>query len=142
MSNKPSHVTAGRKAQAGSRKCFSGVLWLYMLVRAITPTARRGRWPAGPHVHQPLTPSPPLTSSNGSAEMAAVYYERIDVEGHHYGPSSQQRKNALKEVDKALSNMITLIKVSGVRKRSSWVCLEKAFKTALCGTAESLFNAC
>lgn len=68
----------------------------------------------GPCVHQPLTPSPPSTPSNGSAEMAAVYYERIDVEGHHYGPSSQQRKNALKQVDKALSNMITLIKVSGV----------------------------
>ncbi|NXV40475.1 ENPP6 phosphodiesterase, partial [Uria aalge] len=52
---------------------------------------------------------------NGSAEMAAVYYERIDVEGHHYGPSSQQRKNALKEVDKALSNMITLIKSKGLQ---------------------------
>lgn len=53
--------------------------------------------------------------------MAAVYYERIDVEGHHYGPSSEQRKSALKEVDKALSNMITQIKVSDVRKLSSWV---------------------
>lgn len=74
--------------------------------------------------------------------MAAVYYERIDVEGHHYGPSSQQRKNALKEVDKALSNMITLIKVSGVQKPSSRVHLEKTFQTALCGTAKSLFNAC
>ncbi|XP_030803352.1 ectonucleotide pyrophosphatase/phosphodiesterase family member 6 isoform X2 [Camarhynchus parvulus] len=52
---------------------------------------------------------------NNSAEMAAVYYERIDVEGHHYGPSSQQRKNALKEVDKALSNMISLIKSKGLQ---------------------------
>ncbi|XP_063258215.1 glycerophosphocholine cholinephosphodiesterase ENPP6 [Prinia subflava] len=52
---------------------------------------------------------------NNSAEMAAVYYERIDVEGHHYGPSSQQRKNALKEVDKALSNMISLIKRKGLQ---------------------------
>ncbi|NXM09579.1 ENPP6 phosphodiesterase, partial [Tyrannus savana] len=52
---------------------------------------------------------------NGSAEMAAVYYERIDVEGHHYGPSSQQRKDALKEVDKALSNMISLIKSKGLQ---------------------------
>lgn len=73
----------------------------------------------------------PPTSSNGSAEMAAVYYERIDVEGHHYGPSSQQRKNALKEVDKALSNMIALIKVSGIQKPSSRLSLEKAFKPAL-----------
>ncbi|KAJ7404764.1 Ectonucleotide pyrophosphatase/phosphodiesterase family member 6 [Pitangus sulphuratus] len=56
-----------------------------------------------------------LAPSNGSAEMAAVYYERIDVEGHHYGPSSQQRKDALKEVDKALSNMISLIKSKGLQ---------------------------
>ncbi|XP_029815290.1 ectonucleotide pyrophosphatase/phosphodiesterase family member 6 [Manacus vitellinus] len=55
------------------------------------------------------------TLCNGSAEMAAVYYERIDVEGHHYGPLSQQRKNALKEVDKALSNMISLIKSKGLQ---------------------------
>ncbi|XP_074849057.1 glycerophosphocholine cholinephosphodiesterase ENPP6 isoform X2 [Carettochelys insculpta] len=47
---------------------------------------------------------------NGSAEMAAVYYERIDVEGHHYGPLSVQRKNALKAVDTVLNNMIKLIK--------------------------------
>uniref|UniRef100_A0A7M4FNY0 glycerophosphocholine cholinephosphodiesterase n=1 Tax=Crocodylus porosus TaxID=8502 RepID=A0A7M4FNY0_CROPO len=46
------------------------------------------------------------------AEMAAVYYERIDVEGHHYGPSSVQRKDALKAVDRVLSNMMKLIKVS------------------------------
>ncbi|KAI1238357.1 hypothetical protein IHE44_0013082 [Lamprotornis superbus] len=58
-----------------------------------------------------LSPTP----SNNSAEMAAVYYERIDVEGHHYGPSSQQRKNALKEVDKALTNMISLIKSKGLQ---------------------------
>lgn len=85
-----------------------------------------------------LSPIP----SNNSAEMAAVYYERIDVEGHHYGPSSQQRKDALKEVDKALSNMISLIKVSGIHKPSSWVPLEKAVKTGNFGTAESLFNTC
>lgn len=74
--------------------------------------------------------------------MAAVYYERIDVEGHHYGPSSQQRKNALKEVDKALTNMISLIKVSGIHKPSSWVPLEKAFKIGPCHITESLFNTC
>uniref|UniRef100_A0A8V0XX18 glycerophosphocholine cholinephosphodiesterase n=1 Tax=Gallus gallus TaxID=9031 RepID=A0A8V0XX18_CHICK len=52
---------------------------------------------------------------NGSAEMAAVYYERIDVEGHHYGPWSEQRKSALKELDKAMSNMITQIKNKGLQ---------------------------
>lgn len=53
---------------------------------------------------------------NGSAEMAAVYYERIDVEGHHFGPSSVQRKNALKALDKVLNSMTKLIKVSDVTK--------------------------
>lgn len=53
--------------------------------------------------------------------MAAVYYERIDVEGHHYGPSSVQRKDALKAVDRGLSNMMELIKVSDMRKeRTFW----------------------
>ncbi|XP_019390217.1 PREDICTED: ectonucleotide pyrophosphatase/phosphodiesterase family member 6 [Crocodylus porosus] len=52
---------------------------------------------------------------NGSAEMAAVYYERIDVEGHHYGPSSVQRKDALKAVDRVLSNMMKLIKDKGLQ---------------------------
>lgn len=44
--------------------------------------------------------------------MAAIYYERIDVEGHHYGPSSVQRKNALKALDHVLLTMPNLIKVS------------------------------
>uniref|UniRef100_A0A8C6ZW46 glycerophosphocholine cholinephosphodiesterase n=1 Tax=Nothoprocta perdicaria TaxID=30464 RepID=A0A8C6ZW46_NOTPE len=52
---------------------------------------------------------------NGSAEMAAVYYERIDVEGHHYGPASPQRRSALREVDKALSTMIQQIKSKGLK---------------------------
>ncbi|EMP40860.1 glycerophosphocholine cholinephosphodiesterase ENPP6 isoform X1 [Chelonia mydas] len=52
---------------------------------------------------------------NGSAEMAAVYYERIDVEGHHFGPSSVQRKNALKALDKVLNSMTKLIKDKGLQ---------------------------
>uniref|UniRef100_A0A670IT78 glycerophosphocholine cholinephosphodiesterase n=1 Tax=Podarcis muralis TaxID=64176 RepID=A0A670IT78_PODMU len=51
----------------------------------------------------------------GRADMAAVYYERIDVEGHHYGPSSIQRKNALKAVDNVLQNMTKLIKDKGLQ---------------------------
>nr|XP_044998420.1 glycerophosphocholine cholinephosphodiesterase ENPP6 [Jaculus jaculus] len=42
---------------------------------------------------------------NGHADLAAIYYERIDVEGHHYGPSSPQRKNVLKAVDTVLKYM-------------------------------------
>ncbi|CAI5784035.1 glycerophosphocholine cholinephosphodiesterase ENPP6 [Podarcis lilfordi] len=49
------------------------------------------------------------------ADMAAVYYERIDVEGHHYGPSSIQRNNALKAVDNVLHNMTKLIKDKGLQ---------------------------
>lgn len=50
--------------------------------------------------------------SNGAADMAAIYYERIDVEGHRFGPSSYQRKNAVKAVDNVLLRMSKLIKVS------------------------------
>ncbi|XP_008048646.1 ectonucleotide pyrophosphatase/phosphodiesterase family member 6, partial [Carlito syrichta] len=42
---------------------------------------------------------------SGRADMAAIYYERIDVEGHHFGPASQQRKDALKAVDTILQHM-------------------------------------
>lgn len=49
---------------------------------------------------------------SGKADMAAVYYERIDVEGHHFGPLSNQRKNALKAVDDVILRMTKLIKVS------------------------------
>ncbi|KAM6441628.1 glycerophosphocholine cholinephosphodiesterase ENPP6 [Liasis olivaceus] len=48
--------------------------------------------------------------SKGAADMAAIYYERIDVEGHHFGPSSHQRKNAVKAVDNVLLRMSKLIK--------------------------------
>ncbi|KAL7981896.1 hypothetical protein Chor_000953 [Crotalus horridus] len=47
---------------------------------------------------------------NGAADMAAIYYERIDVEGHRFGPSSYQRKNAVKAVDNVLLRMSKLIK--------------------------------
>nr|XP_060634630.1 glycerophosphocholine cholinephosphodiesterase ENPP6 [Anolis sagrei ordinatus] len=51
---------------------------------------------------------------NGSADMAAVYYERIDVEGHHYGPASTQRKSAVKAVDNVLLSMTKSIKDKGL----------------------------
>ncbi|XP_017559565.1 glycerophosphocholine cholinephosphodiesterase ENPP6 [Pygocentrus nattereri] len=39
---------------------------------------------------------------NNKADMAAVYYENIDVEGHHYGPGSPQIKRAVHALDGAL----------------------------------------
>ncbi|XP_003221658.2 glycerophosphocholine cholinephosphodiesterase ENPP6 isoform X1 [Anolis carolinensis] len=47
---------------------------------------------------------------NGSADLAAVYYEPIDVVGHHYGPSSAQRKSAVKALDNVLFSMTKSIK--------------------------------
>ncbi|XP_068826429.1 glycerophosphocholine cholinephosphodiesterase ENPP6 isoform X2 [Capricornis sumatraensis] len=40
---------------------------------------------------------------SGQADLAAIYYERVDVEGHHYGPSSAQRKDAVKAVDTVMA---------------------------------------
>ncbi|KAI4529697.1 hypothetical protein MG293_020375 [Ovis ammon polii] len=42
---------------------------------------------------------------SGQADLAAIYYERVDVEGHHYGPSSAQRKDAVKAVDTVMAYM-------------------------------------
>lgn len=58
-------------------------------------------------------PSHSAPSRSGRADLAAIYYERIDVEGHHYGPSSPQRKDALKAVDTVLKYMTTWIQVTG-----------------------------
>ncbi|XP_042838890.1 glycerophosphocholine cholinephosphodiesterase ENPP6 isoform X3 [Panthera tigris] len=49
---------------------------------------------------------------SGRADLAAIYYERIDVEGHHYGPSSPQRKDALKAVDSILRHMTKWIQLA------------------------------
>uniref|UniRef100_A0A8C2PBG4 glycerophosphocholine cholinephosphodiesterase n=1 Tax=Capra hircus TaxID=9925 RepID=A0A8C2PBG4_CAPHI len=46
-----------------------------------------------------------LNSRSGQADLAAIYYERVDVEGHHYGPSSAQRKDAVKAVDTVMAYM-------------------------------------
>ncbi|XP_047209408.1 glycerophosphocholine cholinephosphodiesterase ENPP6 isoform X2 [Girardinichthys multiradiatus] len=37
--------------------------------------------------------------SSGQADMAAVYYEKIDVEGHHFGPESPQVRTAVRHLD-------------------------------------------
>ncbi|XP_072262223.1 glycerophosphocholine cholinephosphodiesterase ENPP6 [Pyxicephalus adspersus] len=52
---------------------------------------------------------------NGNADMAGVYYERIDVEGHHHGPWSEQRKNATRAVDQVLQNLDQQIRDSGLK---------------------------
>ncbi|XP_056407666.1 glycerophosphocholine cholinephosphodiesterase ENPP6 isoform X2 [Hyla sarda] len=54
---------------------------------------------------------------NGSAEMAAVYYERIDVEGHHFGPWSEERKNATRVVDQMLQSLDQQIRESGLNDK-------------------------
>ncbi|KAM9670703.1 glycerophosphocholine cholinephosphodiesterase ENPP6 isoform 2-T2 [Dama dama] len=40
---------------------------------------------------------------SGQADLAAIYYERVDVEGHHHGPWSPQRKDAVKAVDTVMA---------------------------------------
>ncbi|XP_004696518.1 glycerophosphocholine cholinephosphodiesterase ENPP6 [Echinops telfairi] len=65
---------------------------------------------------------------SGRADLAAIYYERIDVEGHHYGPLSPQRKDALKAVDTVLKYMTTWIQnrevlpfwMNSTGKREGW----------------------
>ncbi|XP_060040782.1 glycerophosphocholine cholinephosphodiesterase ENPP6 isoform X3 [Erinaceus europaeus] len=52
---------------------------------------------------------------SGRADLAAIYHERIDVEGHHYGPSSPQRKDALRAVDTVLKYMTTWIQERGLQ---------------------------
>uniref|UniRef100_A0A5F8HKG9 glycerophosphocholine cholinephosphodiesterase n=1 Tax=Monodelphis domestica TaxID=13616 RepID=A0A5F8HKG9_MONDO len=55
-----------------------------------------------------------ISLKNGKTDMAAIYYERIDVEGHHYGPSSNQTKNALEALDTVLLHMTMWIQEWGL----------------------------
>ncbi|XP_078252795.1 glycerophosphocholine cholinephosphodiesterase ENPP6 isoform X2 [Rhinoraja longicauda] len=47
----------------------------------------------------------------GKADVAAVYYERVDVEGHFHGPMSKQRMEATSVLDETLRKMNEKIKV-------------------------------
>ncbi|XP_075904168.1 glycerophosphocholine cholinephosphodiesterase ENPP6 [Nelusetta ayraudi] len=39
------------------------------------------------------------------ASMAAIYYEKIDVEGHHFGPDSHQVKTAVRQLDLVMQEL-------------------------------------
>lgn len=43
--------------------------------------------------------------------MAAIYYENIDVQGHHWGPDSQQVRTAVQQLDDAMKTLNNKIKV-------------------------------
>lgn len=45
------------------------------------------------------------------ADMVAVYYENIDVEGHHFGPGSEQVRTAVRSLDAAFQTLNQKIKV-------------------------------
>lgn len=45
------------------------------------------------------------------ADMVAVYYENIDVEGHHFGPGSEQVRTAVRSLDMAFQTLNSMIKV-------------------------------
>ncbi|KAM9377675.1 glycerophosphocholine cholinephosphodiesterase ENPP6 isoform 2-T2 [Pholidichthys leucotaenia] len=47
---------------------------------------------------------------SGHASMATVYYEKIDVEGHHFGPDSPQVRAAVQELDQAMQTLNNNIK--------------------------------
>lgn len=52
---------------------------------------------------------------SGQAEMAAVYYEKIDAEGHHFGPDSPQIRSAVQELDQAMQLLNSKIKEKGLQ---------------------------
>uniref|UniRef100_A0A3Q2QBP0 glycerophosphocholine cholinephosphodiesterase n=1 Tax=Fundulus heteroclitus TaxID=8078 RepID=A0A3Q2QBP0_FUNHE len=48
------------------------------------------------------------------ADMAAVYYEKIDVEGHHFGPESPQVRTAVQKLDLIIQILNQKIKESNM----------------------------
>ncbi|KAM3866496.1 glycerophosphocholine cholinephosphodiesterase ENPP6, partial [Diretmus argenteus] len=47
---------------------------------------------------------------SGQGDMAAIYYEKIDVEGHHFGPDSEQVRTAVRRLDQAMQTLNHKIK--------------------------------
>lgn len=47
---------------------------------------------------------------SGQADMASIYYEKIDVEGHHFGPDSPQVRTAVQHLDLAIQTLNRKIK--------------------------------
>lgn len=43
--------------------------------------------------------------SSGTAHMVGIYWEKIDVEGHHFGPDSPEVWSAVQELDRALQTL-------------------------------------
>ncbi|XP_057205682.1 glycerophosphocholine cholinephosphodiesterase ENPP6-like [Triplophysa rosa] len=52
---------------------------------------------------------------SNKADLAAIYYEKIDVEGHHHGPRSPQIKSAVHSLDQALQYLNRIIKEKSMR---------------------------
>ncbi|XP_056625472.1 glycerophosphocholine cholinephosphodiesterase ENPP6-like [Triplophysa dalaica] len=52
---------------------------------------------------------------SSKADMAAIYYEKIDVEGHHHGPRSPQIQSAVRSLDQALVHLNRKIKEKNMR---------------------------
>ncbi|XP_072291692.1 glycerophosphocholine cholinephosphodiesterase ENPP6 [Eucyclogobius newberryi] len=54
---------------------------------------------------------------SGKAHMAAVYYEKIDVEGHHFGPDSSEVRKAVQELDGAMLELSRSIVEKGLQDK-------------------------
>ncbi|XP_057706688.1 glycerophosphocholine cholinephosphodiesterase ENPP6 [Corythoichthys intestinalis] len=54
---------------------------------------------------------------SGNANMAAIYYEKIDVEGHHFGPDSSQIKAAVQQLDTAMQVLNSKIIEKGMENK-------------------------
>ncbi|XP_048043949.1 glycerophosphocholine cholinephosphodiesterase ENPP6 [Megalobrama amblycephala] len=52
---------------------------------------------------------------SNKADMAGIYYEKIDVEGHHFGPHSPEIQRAIRSLDQALQILNQKIKEKNMR---------------------------
>uniref|UniRef100_A0A673LIS5 glycerophosphocholine cholinephosphodiesterase n=1 Tax=Sinocyclocheilus rhinocerous TaxID=307959 RepID=A0A673LIS5_9TELE len=52
---------------------------------------------------------------SNKADMAGIYYEKIDVEGHHFGPRSPEIQRAIRSLDQAFQILNQKIKEKNMR---------------------------
>lgn len=68
--------------------------------------------------------------------MAGIYYEKIDVEGHHFGPDSHQVKTAVQQLDLVMQTLNKKVKVSRynftVTSQSYFFVIQQIFMSLCC----------
>ena len=75
------------------------------------------------HYHEKFTPEEKINKvvnwlklpENVRPHFISLYFPEVDAAGHHYGPESEETKNAVKLVDNAIGNLVEKVNQLGLK---------------------------